>query len=148
MPQGSLEPSLSLALTLRLVEGAAEGSGGRSSPTSQRGSISLSPAGSGHVWTDTQADCPCHDPSSRTRPSVPWQQQLVKNVSVSGWEKNGQPGKRGMVGAALLSHCTLSSRPSTHPLSPSITYHHLHKATPQTNTWAYLCLSLHPQAPT
>lgn len=30
---------------------------------------------------------------SCTGHSVPWQQQLVRNVSVRGWEKNDQPGR-------------------------------------------------------
>lgn len=85
------------------------GSGGRSGSTSQTGPVSLSPTGSGHVWTDTQANCPCHDPSSRTGQSVPWQQQLVKNVSVSGlgekWSTRQAQG--AWWGAALLSYCRL-----------------------------------------
>lgn len=111
------------------MEGVAEGYGSRSGSTSQTGPISLSPTGSGHVWTDTQAGCPCYDPSSRTGLSVPWQQQLVKNVSVSGWEKNGQPGR--LKGHGGGQRCQATADSALRPLSPGVTPRHSHKASPQ-----------------
>lgn len=79
------------------VRGAAERYGGRSGPTSQREHISPSPH---RLWACVDRYLGRAAPAmTLLHPciclSVPWQQQLVKNVSVSGWGGGGESGQPG-----------------------------------------------------